>query len=324
MSSYRHKKLIERIAKINNCPFNPQEFLEWIKARAHLDLLMENANSDEIIISANAEYSFIYAALISNADLSLLDQSDLLEWDGGPYYSEAGYVYGGGREDVWIESGGELRLQNTSIRMTPLVYKRIFEGEKSDDQEYFEINQEYAQVTGIHWRSEHDAFVKYDENGDIWPVVSATHDTNRNVALVTFTRGPLEEYLAATDSSLIRRFDFTLLRNDLFSVWSDTPEIFIEESEDFYYRQKIDETASYTNGQQIIPLSQSKEDIFNKIKGNFSDQTMQRYADFIINDRRNGLIAKVSTNPNNTTNYFEAKNNSLPYNCPQHFLDQMS
>lgn len=318
MSSYEHKKLIELIVKLDTPPSDAKEFSEWIKARAHLDLLIQNASSNEIIMSANGEYTFAYTAVISNAELSSVDKDDLLEWDGSPYNAAASYVYGGGRDDVWIESDRKLRFQSTSDSITQLVFDRTFEGAKDDDRRYFEISQEYAHVTGIHWRPEHEAFVKYDDNGDIDPVVSATHDQENNISLVTFKREPLEEYLAATDSSLIRRFDFTLLRRNSFSGWSKNPENFIEENEYFSYRQKIDGNAAYTSGRQIIPLSRPKSDIFKQIKG--GGEQPQEYADFVIHDWRNDLIIKVSTNPQDTTNYFEGEHNSLPFELSPAFF----
>ena len=319
MSSYEHQKLIEFIANLDTVPTEPQNFSEWITARAHLDLLIQNANSDEIIMFASGEYTFIHSVVISNSVLSNLDKEALLDWDGSPYDSAASYVYGGGREDVWMERGDHSRFSDSSGGITQMVFNRTFEGAKYD-RDYFEINQEYAHLNGIHWRSEHDAFVRYDDSGEIDPIVSATHNNDKKVRLVSFKREPLERYLAATDSSIIRRFDFTLLKRGSFSGWSDNPENFIEENKNFYYRQKIEGSAAYTAGRQIIQLSRVKGEIFKKMKESFFGEPTQEYAEFIIQDWRNGLITRVSTNPKDTTNYFEAKNNSLPFELSPAFF----
>lgn len=319
MSSYEHKKLIDLVAKLDTPPENSEEFSEWIKARAHLNLLLQNANADEIIIFASGEYTFVHSAVISNNVLSSIDKEDLLDWDGAPYDSAASYVYGGGREDVWVERGDHSRFSDSSGGITQMAFIRTFEGAK-DDRDYFELNQEYAHLTGIHWRPEHDAFVRYDGNGDIDPIVSATRDREKKVTLVSFKRRPLEEYLAATDSSIIRRFDFTLLRIGSFSRWSDNPEDSIEEHENFFYRQKVDGNAAYTNGRQIIPLSRTREDVFKQKKANFFGEEVKEYAEFIIHDWRNEVITKVSTDPKDTTNYFQAENNSLPFELSPAFF----
>ena len=91
-----------------------------------------------------------------------------------------------------------------------LVFGRSFEGLKGDDANYFEISQEYAHLAGIHWRSEQRAYCRFDERGDFDPVVSITAGEGRQrVTLVSFKRQPLECYLLASNSALVRMFDFT-------------------------------------------------------------------------------------------------------------------
>ena len=93
--------------------------------------------------------------------------------------------------------------------------------------------------TGRHTKAV-EARVDLYEHGDIDHVVSiTTKEDGRGVTLVSFKRGPLEQYLAASDSSLMRMFDFTLLRRGSFSGWPDGPEDLFTESDDFFYRQKI-------------------------------------------------------------------------------------
>ena len=213
-----------------------------------------------------------------------------------------------------------MRFKNIPNSITQLVFERTLEGAKDDDRRYFEINQDYAHITDIHWRSEHGAFVKYDHHGDIDPIVSATHNQQHNVSLVSFKRHPLEEYLAATNSSLIQRFDFTLLKRGSFSGWSKDPEKFTDETQDFFYRQKLDGNSAYTTGIQIIPISRAKQDIFKQIKNGFTGGHAQEYATFIIHDWRNNEITKASTNAQDTTNYFQAEGNDLPFELSPAFF----
>ena len=319
MPSFEHKIIKNSIANLDMRPPDSQEFLEWIKAQAHLDLLNKNANDDEIIMSANGGYTFVYTALISNERLSSLDKEDLFEWDGNLYSSAATYGFGGDRHDVWVERGNHSRFSGGSSGIKQMVFMRTIEGAKDDDRRYFEINQDYAHVTGIHWRTEHDSFIRYDENGDISHVVSATYDQKSGISLVTFQREPLEEFLAATGSSLIRRFDFSLIGKN-FTQWSDGPERLIEENKNLFYRQKIDGNSAYTYGVQIISFNRDKSEIFKQIKNSFSGRRSNEYENFIIHDMRNERVLKVSTNPLDTTNYFKAKHNSLPFELSPAFF----
>lgn len=135
----------------------------------------------------------------------------MLYWAGDPYSSIASYVWGGGRDDVWVErltDSTGLRALEGAIQ---LVFGRTFEGWSGSDRTYFEVNQEYTHITGIHWRPEQRAYCRFDENGDLQQVVSVTgrSDAVKDVLCISFAWEPLEEYLAATNSTLVRRFDFT-------------------------------------------------------------------------------------------------------------------
>ncbi len=46
----------------------------------------------------------------------------------------------------------------------------------------------------------------------------------------------------------------------------------------------------------------------------------KRYVEFIAHDFRNARLAKISTDPSATTNYFEAKNNALPFELSPAFF----
>lgn len=324
MPSYEHNKLLEKIKKIDELPREPKEFSEWIKGAGHLEFLRQNSYESEVVIYASGEYSFIYAMVVSNSLLSPLDEDDILSWSCSPYRSIAGYVYGGGRDEVWIERGAHCMGSKTLENATQLVFGRTFEGWSDQERTYFELNQEYTHISEIHWRPEYRAYVRFDHHGDLDHIVSITQrqgKKDQEVTLVSFKWGPLEEYLAATDSSLIRLFDFTLLRRSSFIKWPGGEENRFKEKNSIFCRQKIDPGhAAYTRGAQIIPIRRSKEEVFSGIKGEWFGGNEKDYADFIVYDWRNGVITKVSTNPSETTNYFQAKNNSLPFELSPAFF----
>ncbi|MGH8627431.1 MAG: hypothetical protein ACREYC_19905 [Gammaproteobacteria bacterium] len=148
--------------------------------------------------------------------------------------------------------------------------------------------------------------------------VTARSDNVRDVLCVSFAWAPLEEYLAATNSTLVRRFDFTLLRRNSFNMWPEGPETVIRESDRLIYRQKVDPgVAAYTTGVQLIAPRRSSRAIFDDVRGGHKDR---QYVDFIALDWRNKRVAKISTDPKATTNYFEAHSNSLPYELSPAFF----
>ncbi len=85
-----------------------------------------------------------------------------------------------------------------------------------------------------------------------------------------------------------------------------------------FYRQKVDPgVASYTTGVQLITPRRPYRAIFDDLRGGRKDR---KYVELIAHDWRNKLIAKISTDPKATTNYFEAHANSLPFELSPAFF----
>ena len=321
MPRFSHTKLVERIAQLDISPPNATEYATWIKAGGHTDLLRENASGDELVIFAAGPYTFIDAVVVGEDSLAPLGQDDLLSWSGNRNSPRAGYAWGGARDDVWIERGGTIWDAKTPKDARSLVFQREIEGLKGSDRTYFEILQEYSHLSGIHWRSEQRAYCCFDENGDWEPVVSVTSGTNsEDVELVSFKREELEQYLAASNSILVRMFDFTLC-SQRFTGWPAGPETTVRESDDFLYCQKIDAgKAAYTRGVQIIRPSRPKDQIFSSMKDRWTEGKDRQYCDFIALDGRNDQVTNISTDPSATTNYFDASTNSLPFEVSPAFF----
>ena len=320
MPSYEHKKIIEDIKRLDELPPGQEDFGTWIQAGAHLEFLRRNARSDELVIYGSSDYSFVHAAVIANDRLGTLSQDDLLHWDGTPYHSIASYVWGGGRDDVWMERLSASLGPRALDGAIQLVFGRTFEGWSGSDRTYFEVNQEYTHITGIHWRPEQRAYCRFDDHGDLKHVVSVTARSNnvQDVLCVSFAWAPLEEYLAATKSTLVRRFDFTLLRRNNFTMWPEGAETVIRESDRLFYRQKVDPgVAAYTTGVQLIGPRRPSPVIFEDMRGGGKNE---KYVEFLTLDWRNKRVTRVSTDPKATTNYFETHGNSLPFEVSPAFF----
>jgi hypothetical protein len=178
-------------------------------------------------------------------------------------------------------------------------------------------------VADVHWRPEARAYCRYDANGDLDPVVSVTNrpDSGREYTLVSFKWGPLEEYLAASRMTLVRMFDFTLLRHGEFNGWPlDKPERLVKGT-DLVYRQRVVEGhAAYTRGFQIIRPRRDAVEVATAITNRWGGRGNRQYASFIAFDLRNGEVRQISTDPAETTNYFEAKENDLPFELSPAFF----
>ena len=317
MANYEHDQLIKRISRLNVPPDDDTEYARWITAEMHLDLLRKNAEEDELIIYACDRHTFIHTVVVNEDAIDPLDIYDLLGWSGNPFSTAASYNWGRGRENVWIGRGSPVYDSMTLSAARPLIFGREMPGFPMTS--YFEAAQEYTHLTDIHHIPERRAYCRFNDQGDWEYVVTISEKAaGSDLSLVTFQREPLEEYLAASRSVLVRMFDFTLLRFSEFSRWPDGPEDAVN-CGSLFYRQKIDPgKAAYTRGVQIVRPLRSNTTIISAIKGERCKS--ESYVEFTAWDFRNRRVATVSTDPQATTNYFTTEGNSLPFELSPAFF----
>ena len=322
MPRFEHNRLLADIARLDALPEDAAEYSRWIKAPKHLTFLQENAKSNELAILVNGPFTFVHTVMVDQDKIASVDRDDLLRWNGTPSYSRASYVWGGGRDDVWVQTNGDEWDSRTLKLARPLVFLRMIDGLTGKERVSYEILQEYAHVEDIFWREEQHAYSKFDMHGDWTQIVSVTSKDKRDgITVVSFSREHLDQFLAASNSVLVRMFDFELLRRSNFVEWPKGAENEVRLSQDLFYRQKVDpEKAAYTRGVQIIrPRSPSRE-IFESIKSGLRGPAGIGYVEFSVWDRRNQRLASVSTDPSASTSYFDATENTLPFEVSPAFF----
>lgn len=321
--NFIHSQIGKVVRKLGSVPTDEELYDEWIRAEAHLRFLEQNARSDELVIYASSMHLFVHAVAVPNDKLTPLDTADLLGWSYSVPSSVASYVTGGGRDDVWVEREWSTTGARSLRGATPLLFSRYFEGWSDPDASYFELHQELAHLAEIHWRPEARAYCRFDDNGDLEPVVTITrrHESGGDFTLVSSKWRPLEHYLAANDMSLVRLFDFTLLRHADFNGWPmDIPEEIVE-SPNLAYRQKIAEGhAAYTRGFQVVRPRRTAVDVAKDMQERWGGRGERKYATFVAYDWRHRTIREISTDPSATTNYFEAEKNDLPFELSPAFF----
>ena len=322
MPSSQHRKLLSRILSGDEAPQDSDGYAEWLARPPQLSLLRDNAIDQEIIIYASSKYTFIHSVLVSSDALDQLSNEAVLDWSGNPFDLRAGYCWGGGRNDVWIDESSSIWPSIPSEHVKQLVFVRIFHELREDDAVSYEIRQEYLHASQIFWRPEHDAYCRFDDYGDFDPIVSVTpRGGDHETTLITFQRSPLEEFLAATDSVLVQTFDFTLFRSGEFHGWSDDPDQAKSEGNDIIYRYKIDgQRGSYYRGVQILKPSRTKAEIFESMRMGPDTPNENAGVEFIAFDWRNERLAYISTHADATTSYFQASGNNLPFEMSPAFF----
>ena len=320
MGSYKHDQIARAINALEVTPGTDQELSSWLRAVGHLNVLRQNAGDNEVILYASTRTTFIHAVITKESDVTPLDQMDLLKLDSSPFKGRAGYSWTLGSGTVQMEFSETNPLPRTMKHSQNLVFGRRMDG--LDEPYRYELLQEFEHAAGIIWREDQRAYCRIDENGDFEPVVSITKSDDRAKAtLITCQREPLEQYMAATGSTLVRFFDFTMIPQNAFHSWDGGVRERKIESNHLFYNQCIHPDGyAWTRGTQILPVTTRREDLFRSIIEFPFQRTGRQYATFVINDWRNGKVHEVSTDPAHSANYFNDENNSLPYETSPAFF----
>ena len=322
MANYNHSQLWRRLQELNVPPVDADDFDKWLRADQFVDLLYDNLDTDEIIVHAFHAHTLIHGVIVDEVALAELDRQYLLHWN--PNHSDPRATYSYDPDNLSIIEQDNVWNTISTSRTPPLVFLRSFDGSKRDDATYPEVLQEFVHANESHWLESENAFCKYNRSGDIEHVATISTDRSEGGyrGLVTVARQPLERYLTATRSALVLLFDFLLLRYGEFDRWPDKPESTQYLNGGIAFRQKVDQTkASYTTGVQILKPSRKEKEIAREYVEEFRTNRSGPYEEFEILDLRNGGVTSVSTDPNSTTNFFDAANNTLPYELSPAFFN---
>ena len=199
-----------------------------------------------------------------------------------------------------------------------LVFGRSIDGVPDRDGMYYEIAQEYAHVSGIHWRPDRHAYSRIDHRGDWMDVVSISDRRGSHYAdMVSFQRESLDLHLIAMNAVLVQTFDLTLRRPSRPFEHNRREHVdrTVRVGADLCYREMINEDRfGFIRGVQVIAPTLTPGEVEQLVKdGHIADAAASAPVEFIVDDWDNERIAKVSTDKATTTNYFVASENTLPY-----------
>ena len=321
MVTFEHKQLIERLRRVETPPDDQAALREWIRGRRHLELLQQNTKEDEIIVAALSPSQTCINSFVASADHPDL-QGDIppsMRWSPNPLHYDAtpySWSYGSdGVHPIQYDGGWSHELP-AGVRS--LVFGRSMEGASERDSLHYEIAQEYTHASGIHWQPDRHAYSRFDHRGDWMDAISISEQSRSDYAdLVSFRRADLELHLVAMNAVLVRVYDLTLLRSPVTVEQDYRKHVdrIVRVGPDLRYREMVNEDEfGFVRGVQVIAPTLTPDELEQLVKnGHIADATASAPVDFIVQDWRNKCIAKVSTDPATTTNYFVAGQNALPY-----------
>ena len=307
MASFHHKELFERIKSLNEPPADRDAYARWITGEDHLRLLREDAGSDELLVHVGSQHVFVHTVVVPEQELRSTPSRALLDWDGDPYAARIGYVWGGKDPHARLEALSSPWRSGVLPGARPLIHLRDLFAKPRGREQHLELHQEYAHLTGIPCASPQGFFL-HDENGEIVDVVSATSAEDPPVwSVVSFLRYPLEQYLAASESVLVRMFDFNLYDPRTFSGWPQHEATVVDDPSMTFHRFEIPGFAGYLRGVQPIPLGRSRNQILESINKGSLPRRAGAPVSFIAHDWRNRRVVEVSVDKDATTNYVERR-----------------
>ena len=324
--SFEHKKLIADIAHRDAYPEDEDEFGVWWTGMGHVDMLRRNvAEHPELIVAAAGPATFVHAAVLEADHPGLCDQEGLLKWSSNSFHQSASTI------NSFVQRG-TLRTEpsehywgtDSLVGGWPLVYGRDWEGMPGPEGMYYEIAQPYIHQLDIHWTPSRNAYCRFDQLGDWEDIVCITQDQRKEgVTLISFMRDPLDQYLVEHNAVLVQLFEFMFKRPGKRANWAGSAysRHGMEHGMAFSQQFARDGSISRVQGVQIVRPRLSVAQVAQRIANWGQVDTEPKIpVEFIVRDIRNGGIATVSTDPATTTNYFEAKDNSLPFETSPAFF----
>lgn len=299
------KKQFEALKKLSVIP--DADRASWLfSAKESIPFLKTNASSDHIAIYASMPCSWMMAALAPNANLTPIDREDLtqarIELDDTWVVQRS--LGGGDGHRVYLEpplAFGSNSLEGGEM----LLFRRTFHG--MDGREPFELSQKLVHALGVFFVDHRSAYCRLDENGDLEDVINIISeggsDLHGRFEMVTIRAKELAEYMALSDTTLVRRFDFTRFDHGSFGGWGD-PECSTAGTDDLHYNVGIGGgNGSWANGYQLIRTKMTTDDLVAQLERESSGVDKQ-YETFIAHDWKNKRVVEVLCAPSATANYF--------------------
>lgn len=325
MVSFEHKQLLKRIKEADRCPEEDDSYQRWRTGIGHVAILRSDARGNELIVTALSPVSFLHVAVVDANHPGLQDEAGLRDWNCTLFEHTAA-------TRSWVIAGDDVHFEEVERHWGtptledgwPLVYGRSFEGLDGPGSEYFEVAQPYLHHAEAHWRPERSAFCRFDRSGDWDDVVSISDSFDPNgLALVSFSRPALDEYLVEHHAVLVRLFDFTYRRLGKDIDWHPSEFTTQEMTAGLTFTQQVALNGSIAavRGAQIIRPMLTEADVVHSIRNRWrNDGEPGEHVEFKVRDFRNDRVATVSTDRSTTTNYFATEGNSLPFEMSPAFF----
>lgn len=314
------RNIIGHLSDLSFEPADEAGFNKWLQQEDAFSFLIQNAKDSEFVIYASIGHTYIHAVLVGRDKLSPPDISDLMGWNCNSSSCWGVSYTLSDPPRVWLSPPLEHPGCKTLVGAEKLIYSRHFEG-LLGDKSYYEVLQKFIHVFDLHFVPEKNAYCRIDKLGDVEEVLRIVRVNSkiegRSGTIITVHRNLIDQYMALTDTYVVRLFDFTRYRSGSFSGWSSNRVEKSSEDPDFSYRMSIEKgKGSYARGFQVVRPTMAVDVILRGIAR--GDDEERNYATFLIQDWKNSQLVEVSCAPGHTANYFTESD--LPFEVSPAFF----
>lgn len=187
----------------------------------------------------------------------------------------------------------------------PLYFSRYFLGYPKGEESYFEMNQKLTTTFGLHWVKSRDAFCSLNSCGDLVPEIILS--VTENLSCVLIKRNMLDKYLSATNSNLIRCFEYRQIDDDI-EYGKIEPKKEKLGSGDFCYENCYFNDGSVTKGLYVrgYNIVGKNKDFVQLEQEEREEMGGEPPLKFIIQDiRHENRVIKINLERENLSSYFE-------------------
>ena len=300
-------------------PPDGDAFATWVTLEDATHLLRADLDQDDIILYCSTGDVFLHAVLVPSDVVTQPDAADLMHWNGNPYDSW-GVAYSLNPPEASIEPPLARSHSKTIASGEQLVFARLFTG--VSDETSIELLQKLMHLYGLHYLEERSAYCRLDRRGDLEDVVAITRVDNSKGhraggIAVTIRRSVMDDYMAITDTTMIRMFDITRCNLRSFRGWTGDQDVELKTEADLIYRRRVEpQHAGYMRGVQIVSSRMSKEDA--AAWSDLEDPRARKYESFIALDWKHETVREISTEPGQAANYFTQSD--LPFELSPAFF----
>lgn len=281
-------------------------------------LLQGQRRSGRVVLYASVTHGMtsilVHSVLVETLKLAG-DLQGIVDWEGNPYDAPSCSLVTGGGQPARVEMFHPWREGQPAplIGAVQLVFARAFDA-RLGGRTYFELSQDLTLAHGLHWLEEKQAWVRFDENGEVVALAGVERAGNdgrsASAHMVWVDYDLLQRHMSASSTSLVQMFDAIPIPAGLPASGHPEGEEVGDLKTGLIYRCGMSGAGGYARGVYFMGPDQTAQE--RGIAEESVDDAPKEYETFTIFDWKNGKVVECSSSPDAQASYFQ-KDSSLPF-----------